>query len=68
VIALRLAVTVLAAVQAGITAYLGFGEQIPQELKIAAVVASAVLAVLINQLPRIQDTPVSERPKPTPRG
>lgn len=73
-IALRVATAVLMAVQASITAYLAFGDLVPQTTKIALVVASAGLAVLLNQLPRPQDKPQASdgswasSPKPPPRG
>lgn len=60
-LALRVLITLLAALQAGIAALLGFGEILPQEAKIGLVVASAMLAVLLNQIPSWQAAPAAQR-------
>jgi hypothetical protein len=48
---IRITVTLLTALQAMIAALLGFAEILPQEAKIGLVVASAGLAVVLNQIP-----------------
>jgi len=58
---LRILITVLSATQAGIAALLGFTEVLPMEWKIALVVASAALAVVLNQVPSWQRAPAAER-------
>lgn len=68
-IALRIAVAVLAAAQAAITAYVAFpGITASDEVKGILVAASAGLAILINQLPRLQDSHAgsASSPKPPP--
>jgi len=74
-IALRIAVAVLAALQAAIAAYLAFpGATESDGLKAVLVAVAAALAILINQLPRLQDRPGqsdgswASSPKPPPRG
>ena len=60
-LAIRISITLLAALQAGIAALLGFGDVIPQQFKIGLVVASAMVAVLLNQIPSWQGAPAAER-------
>lgn len=50
-IAIRILIVVLGGSQAGIAAMLGFAEYLPQEVKIGLVVASAVLAYVLNTVP-----------------
>jgi hypothetical protein len=40
---------------------LGFAEILPQEWKIGLVVASAMIAVLLNQVPSWQQAPAAQR-------
>jgi hypothetical protein len=58
---LRILITLLAAAQAGIAALLGFAEILPQSAKVGLVVASAVLAVLLNQIPSWSAAPAAQR-------
>jgi hypothetical protein len=60
-LAIRILITFLATAQAGIAALLGFAEILPQEAKIGLVVASAMLAVLLNQVPSWQSAPAAGR-------
>jgi hypothetical protein len=60
-LAIRVTITILTACQAGIAALLGFGEIVPQEWKVALVVASAMLAVVLNQVPSWRGAPAAER-------
>lgn len=58
---IRILITLLAALQAGIAALLGFAEILPQEAKIGLVVASAMLAVCLNQIPSWNQAPSAQR-------
>lgn len=67
---IRSAILVLTVLQTGITTYLGFGDYVPQSWRVALVVASAMVSVALNQLPRWQqegDGGWMSSPKP-PRG
>lgn len=55
--AIRITITILAALQAGIAALLAFGDVLPQWGKIACVVASAMIGVLLNQVPSWSSAP-----------
>lgn len=48
---IRILITVLAATQAMISTALAFSDQLPNGVKIGLVVASAGLAVVLNQIP-----------------
>ena len=65
---IRVAITLVAVIQAMIAALLGFAEILPQEWKVLLVVVAAGLAVLSNQIPSWQSAPGVERRmrKPTP--
>jgi len=60
-LSIRIVITFLTALQAGIAALLGFGDVVPQQWKIALVVASAMIAVLLNQVPSWQQAPAANR-------
>jgi hypothetical protein len=56
---IRLAILICTAVQAMIAAALAFADFFPPEWKIGLVVASAGLAVVLNQLPSWQNAPTA---------
>ena len=58
---IRIAITVVATIQAMVAATLGFAEILPQEAKVALVIIAAGLAVLSNQIPSWQNAPRAER-------
>lgn len=58
---IRIAITVVAVIQAMVAATLGFAEILPQEAKIVLVVIAAGLAVLSNQIPSWQQAGTAER-------
>lgn len=60
-LAIRVTITVLTVLQAGIAALLGFADILPQEAKIGLVVASAMLAVALNQVPSWAGAPAAAR-------
>jgi hypothetical protein len=69
VIALRIAVVVLTAFQTAITAYVAFpGATADAGQKAILIAVSMGLAILVNQLPRVQDKPDAPRSKPVPHG
>ena len=57
----RIAVVMVGCLQVGVTALLGFQDQLPLEWKIVLVVASAMLVFLGNQLPSLQNAPRAAR-------
>lgn len=59
---LRIVITLLAACQAGIAAALAYPDfDLPNVVKFGLVVASAALAVVLNQVPSWQSAPGAER-------
>lgn len=59
---IRILITFLSAAQAGMTALLAFTDlALPVEAKAAIVVASAIIAVILNQVPSWQSAPKAER-------
>jgi hypothetical protein len=61
-LALRILIAVLSATQAGIAALLAFSDlALPVEAKASCVVASAVIGVLLNQVPSWQQAPAAQR-------
>jgi len=59
--AIRVAILLLTMTQACISALLGFADVLPQQWKIALVVASAGLAVALNQIPSWMNAPKVDR-------
>lgn len=57
---LRFAILILTALQAMIAAALGFADMFPTEWKIALIIASAGIAVVLNQLPTWQESPAAQ--------
>jgi hypothetical protein len=60
-LAIRVVILLLTMTQACISALLGFAELLPQQWKIALVVASAGLAVALNQIPSWMNAPRADR-------
>lgn len=60
-LAIRITITILTAAQAGITALLAFTDVLPQAVKIGLVVASAMLAVALNQVPSWGGAPAAAK-------